>query len=118
MIKYLLIIFSLTNFYACVGKNCSNLPVKFRSYEDAATKISKVTFAISESVNTSKSSWITSAKYKSCDGENGFLLIGAGSSEYIHQGVPISIWKGFKEAESLGSFYNRYIKRRYHLMLE
>lgn len=102
---------------SCSSQPCSALPEKFSSYEEAASKIAKATFKVSESVNTSKSSWIRSAKYKSCDGETGYFLYKTDVKEYIHKGVPISIWKGFKEAESFGSYYNRFIKRRYQLVL-
>jgi uncharacterized protein (UPF0332 family) len=116
MIKFLTLVICVLSLQTCSAQNCSTLPDKFGSYEEATSKIAKATFKVSESVNTSKSSWIRSAKYKSCDGETGYFLFKTDVKEYIHKGVPISIWKGFKEAESIGSYYNRYIKRRYQLI--
>ena len=118
MIKSVQVIILLFLLNSCSAQNCTELPTKFSSYEDAASKISKASFKISESVNTSKSSWIRSAKYRSCDGLTGFLLIGTDDREYIHKGVPISIWNSFRKATSFGSYYNEYIKKRYRLIPE
>ena len=116
MFKYSIYLLIILLSQACSAQNCTDLPDKFKTYAEASSNISSATFKISESVNTSKSSWIRSAKYKSCDGETGYFLYKTDVKEYIHKGVPISIWKGFKEAESFGSYYNRYIKRRYQLI--
>lgn len=113
-IALLLILF--VAFCSCSAQNCTELPTKFSSYEEAASKISKASFKVSESVNTSKSSWIRSAKYRSCDGQTGYLLIGTDTREYIHKGVPIVVWNSFRKASSFGSYYNEYIKYRYRLV--
>lgn len=117
MIRIYIILFSLLFSQSCSSQPCSELPDKFKSYDEAAIKISKAAFKITETVNTSRSSWIRSAKYKSCDGLTGYLLIGTEEKEYIHKGVPIGIWKSFSKATSLGSFYNENIKNRYWLIL-
>ena len=103
---------------SCSAQNCTELPNKYNSYEEALSKISKASFKISESVNTSESSWIRSAKYRSCDGLTGFLLIGTDDREYIHKGIPVSVWNSFRKASSFGSFYNEHIKHRYRLVPE
>lgn len=116
MIKFLSFLFFLSLTHSCSAQNCTELPTKFSSYEEAVSKISKASFRVSESVNTSKSSWIRSAKYRSCDGQTGFLIIGTDSKEYIHKDVPLSIWNNFRKASSFGSFYNENIKNRYKLV--
>lgn len=113
-ISLLLILF--VAFCSCSAQNCTELPTKFSSYEEAASKIYQASFKVSESVNTSKSSWIRSAKHRSCDGLTGFLLIGTDDREFIHKGVPVSVWNNFRKASSFGSFYNEYIKNRYRLV--
>lgn len=114
-VQVIILLFLLNS---CLAQNCTELPNKFSTYEEAASKISKASFKISESVNTSKSSWIRSAKYRSCDGLTGFLLIGTDDREYIHRDVPVSVWNSFRKAASFGSFYNVYIKNRYRLVPE
>jgi hypothetical protein len=98
---------------------CKDLPASFKSYTEAISKIKEAKFKIKESANTSGSSWVTSANFYSCDGESGFLIYTTNKGyEYIHQGLPISIWNGFKNASSKGSYYNANIKRRYQLRIE
>ena len=111
-IPLFLFIFS-TLLYSCSNQNCNKLPANFSSYEEALTQIESSSFKIEESVNTSKSSWIRSASYYSCDGKKGYLLIETDSKTYIHKNIPLSVWEGFKEADSFGRFYSLKIKGVY-----
>jgi hypothetical protein len=104
--------------YAPHHLSCEDLPEIFDNYEDAHKKIHASEFAFSEKINTSRSSWIRGASYYSCDGKYGFLSILTDSKEYIHQNVPIHVWKAFKNAASFGSFYNKNIKHRYRLKIK
>ena len=98
---------------ACHSQNCNKLPQRFISYEQALSLVQRSTFNIYETANTSNSSWITSAKYYSCDGATGFFIYSTNKGyHYIHSGVPVSIWKAFKYASSKGSYYDRNIKNK------
>ena len=97
--------------------NCNNLPSYFSSYTDAVYRVKNAQFSYTDNVNTSRSSFVTSANYYSCDGKIGYLIIGLKYREYIHKDVPFSVWIAFKQASSFGQFYNRYIKGRYILYL-
>jgi hypothetical protein len=90
--------------------DCNQLPAEFSNYEEALQKVKAAHFLVEESVNTSKSSWIRGASYKSCDGQTGYFILRTDSDEYIHSDVSIENWKGFQEADSYGSYYNQYIK--------
>lgn len=100
------------------SQDCKTLPTTFDSYSQANKLVKSSTFEIKESVNTSKSSWIRGATYYSCDGEKGFFILQTDNKEYIHQNVPLDIWKGFKNASSFGSYYSRNIKGKYQLQLK
>ena len=93
------------------------MPTTFRSYSEALTTIQNAKFNITNSVDTSKSSWIEDANYYSCDGVNGFLIIETSKRDYIFKNVPIQIWNNFKNASSFGSFYNRKIRDNYQLVI-
>ena len=111
---FLILIFS----FACNSQNCNQLPTSFSSYSSAISKVKSSTFKIKETANTSSSSWITSAKYYSCDGQAGYFIYTTNSGyEYIHKGVPVYVWEGFKNASSKGSYYDANIKGRYRLPL-
>lgn len=103
---------------ACSEKtSCENLPQSFTSYTEAKKQIKSAKFKIKEEAITERSSWIRGATYFSCDGETGCFLFKTDSKEYIYKGVPYTIWNGFKKAESLGRYYNNYIKDKYKLTL-
>ncbi|WP_416441555.1 KTSC domain-containing protein [Phnomibacter sp. MR] len=103
---------------SCQSQSCKNLPKQFESYQAAEKLISNSSFKIDETVDTRKSSWIRGARFKSCDGSVGFLIIRLKDKTYIHQNVPSSIWAQFKMAKSFGQFYNQNIKGRYQLSLK
>jgi hypothetical protein len=100
------------------AQNCKTIPNSFNSYEQAVKAISNSTFSFTDKVNTSSSSWIRSATFKSCDGKTGFLIIGTDSNPYIHQNVPLSLWQSFKKASSFGSFYTKNLRGRYKLIIK
>jgi KTSC domain len=98
--------------------DCNQLPKTFQSYSEAISKIKSANFKIEQSLDASNSSWIRGAKFYSCDGISGYIIVTTNSKEYIHKDVPISIWGGFKNATSLGSYYDYNLKNRYHLELK
>jgi len=119
MIKRLNVITLITLIaLSCNSQDCNKLPVNFSSYSQAISLVKRSAFKINESANTSNSSWITSAKYYSCDGVKGyFIYTTIKNREYIHKGVPVNVWEDFKNASSKGSYYDYNIKNRYRLQL-
>lgn len=97
------------------NKSCSELPAQFQSYEEAESRITSVSFQFQDEVNTSKSSWIRGASYSSCNGQTGYFMLLTDKKNYIFQGMPVSIWEGFKGADSFGEYYNAYIRDRYYM---
>ena len=100
-----------------VQDDCAQLPNNFSSYDQAIHLVRSSSFKISETVNTSRSSWVRGAEYYSCDGYTGYFIIETSNRIYIHANMPISVWRQFKNARSFGSFYDYDIKGRYRLYL-
>ncbi|WP_310379618.1 KTSC domain-containing protein [Flavobacterium sp.] len=100
------------------SQNCNQLSKQFRSFEQATKLISNTTFTFSENADVSNSSWITSAKYYSCDNKTGFFVIKTSNKTYIHQNVPKTVWQNFIKAKSKGSFYSKNIREKYQLNLK
>jgi hypothetical protein len=96
---------------------CDSVAKEFRTYENAIDVVKAARFIFTDSVNTSNSSWIRGAWYYSCDSKAGYFIIKTDSRNYIHDKVPISVWQGFKNAESFGSFYNSNIRGKFRLDL-
>lgn len=97
--------------------NCEQIPNSFSTYDEALLQIESAHFEISESVNTSKSSWIKNASYYSCDGQTGYFVLGTSKKQYLFSNMPYMVWKQFENAESFGKFYNEQIKNKYHFQL-
>lgn len=112
---FILGFFLLFHLNSCNNQNCKGLPNNFSSYENAVNEVKSTNFTIEDSIDTSRSSFIESASFYSCDSKTGFLLVKIKSTEYIHQNVPISVWESFKRTDSFGSFYSRNIKGKYQL---
>ena len=112
-----LILLSLVIF-SCNSQDCNKSPDNFTSYTQAISLVKNSSFKIEETANTSNSSWIRSAKYYSCDGQTGYFIYTTKDHEYIHKGVPLTVWEGFKNAFSKGSYYDRNIRYKYQLNLK
>lgn len=94
------------------SQNCIDLPVQFPNYSEAVNRIKHASFQIQDAANTSKSSWIREASYYSCDGQSGYFMLLTDKKNYVFQGMPISIWQGFKGADSFGEYYHAHIRDR------
>lgn len=93
--------------------DCNQLPSSFNNYKQAFNAIILSHFDYVDSFNA-ENSFITKAIFKSCDGINGFIIVYIkGYHPYIYQGVPTSVWNGFKDAQSSGNYYNYNIRGRY-----
>jgi hypothetical protein len=115
MKKLVFILLFFVPFFCEAQVDCNALPINFTSYTDAVFKIKNAKFNFTENINTSRSSWVRGASYYSCDGKVGYLIIKTDRQNYIHKNLPITLWNGFKNANSFGSFYDRNIRNRYSL---
>jgi hypothetical protein len=115
--KFALICFLQMTLLSCNGQDCKQIPSYFNSYEQGISFIKKATFKYKDAANTSKSSWIRSALFYSCNGTTGYFILRTDKKEYLHSGVPLTLWKQFKNASSFGSFYDRNIRGRYRFNL-
>jgi hypothetical protein len=68
-----------------------------------------------QAINTNRSSFITKAEYNQYFEH---LILGLNGKRYDYCGVPTNIWNGFKNADSLGNFYNYSIKNKYSCGVE
>lgn len=113
------IAFCLLLSFAGHGQSCKDLPDKFDSYSQAIEEIQNATFKSTDKLPYSKSSWITSATYYTCDGYTGYLVYTTDKGkEYVHEKIPIRVWTEFKNASSSGSYYVHNMKGRYRLVPE
>ena len=48
------------------------------------------------------------------DGSRLFVLFHTSGTTYTHYNVPYSVYAAFMNAASMGEFYNRHLRGRYH----
>ncbi len=114
IISVVVLVFSIAY---CSSQNCNKLPTQFLSYKQAITAIRAAEFTLKDKLPSGKSSWIVSANYYSCDGQNGYMVYSTDKGkEYIHEKLPATVWKAFKNATSSGSYYVQNIKGKYRLI--
>ena len=95
-----------------------NIDVKnINEFHEAIATVKKLHFTVDEDVNTSRSTFIQAAHYYSCDGKTGYFIIKIKDFEYIHENMPIAVWKGFKGSSSFGTFYNLNIRNKYQMIV-
>src|SRR5439155_10595660 len=63
---------------------------RFKSYDEAIRYVRS--YYAGESINTSRSSWITSAEYFYADGRV-YLILGMKGRPYLFAGVPRDVWE-------------------------
>lgn len=116
VLRFLLLVFPILSFLSCTAdaqQSCEELEEKYVDADGMVDLLDQTSFSISEQFNTSQSSWIKSASYYSCDGAKGYFVLRTYKKVYLYKDVPKDLWIRFKQADSLGSFYNRQIKGRY-----
>ncbi len=106
--------------YACFLSSCSGLCdcekiSNSNSYVEAVIKAKNC--GASDRKMTFKSSWIREISFYKCNEKNGFLIIKTNKDEYIHSGVPKTVWLDFKNANSFGEFYNQNLKGRFQFII-
>lgn len=116
--KKIFLIFSLLIGLHCYSQDCNKLSNGFNSFEQASKLIFNSTFAFTDNADVSDSSWITSAKYYSCDNKTGFFILKTSNKIYSHQKVIKTLWQNLIKAKSKGSFYSKNIRGKYQLKLK
>lgn len=95
--------------------NCNKISNEWKSEKDAISLVENTVFTFSELVSPDQNSWMSSAHYYSCDKEYGYLIVKSEKKIFIHQDVPVVVWNALKNANSIGGYYNFYIKNKYRL---
>jgi hypothetical protein len=97
--------------------DCNQIPSFFNSWREAFVAIATCYFNYVDRFDA-ESSFITGGVFKSCDGQFGFLVVFFKDYHpYIYQNVPISVWEGFKNALSKGTYYNNFIRGNYRVYI-
>ena len=116
VLRFLLLVCSILSLLSCSAEaqqSCEQLEKKYLDADRMVSLLDQTSFSFSEEFDTSQSSWIKAASFYSCDGAKGYFVLRTSKKVYLYKDVPKDLWSRFKQADSLGSFYNRQIKGRY-----
>jgi len=92
-------------------------PESFSSYSEAIAWVRANPSLRRDAISTARSSWIEGSEYYSNGSGYGYLILNLKGREYIHENIPEEEWQRFKDAASLGQYYNRHIRGRYGFRL-
>ena len=116
--KHLIIFFLAT----CCAFSCKNKQSceSLTTFTDAASAyeiLQDVEFSLEKSHTFLSTEIFTTAEYKSCNSEDGFLILMERSTgnPYIHQKVPMSVWLGLLQDARKSDFYNVKIRGKFPL---
>ena len=115
MFKLLILLWFLN--FGDAPTSCEDLPTYYYSYARALSTVKNTSFSFDDAANTTGSSWVRALHYYSCDYQTGYLIMRTDKKEYLHNRVPMKIWKQLKNTQSKGEFYNQFIRHRYALNL-
>ena len=116
VLRFLLLVCAMFSILSCTAdaqESCEQLEEKYVDADGMVDLLDQTSFSFSEQFDTSQSSWIKAASYYSCDGAKGYFVLRTYKKVYLYKDVPKDLWNRFKQADSLGSFYNIQIKGRY-----
>jgi len=94
--------------------DCSFLTTEFKSYESALSAIEGASWTYKDycSKQCARSSFINGMWFYTCDNISGYLVIQLKSKKYTYHNFPLSLWHDFKESESKGQYFYRYINHK------
>ena len=93
--------------------NCDTLDISSFSLDEAISAIELSTFRYQQQFKISRTYGIMSARFYSCDGNSGYLILKVDKKDIIYLEVPETIWKGLISSADINGFYDAEIKGNY-----
>ena len=98
--------------------NCDSLKLNTLPITEAVSIIEQTTFRFQQQFKISRSYGVMNARYFSCDGILGYLIIKVDKKDYIYIDVPETKWKLLISSADMNAFYNEEIKGIYEVITE
>jgi hypothetical protein len=93
--------------------NCDTLDITSFPLEEAISAIELTTFRYQQQFKISRTYGVMNARFYSCDGNSGYLIIKIDKKDIIYVEVPEKIWKGLISSADINGFYDAEIKGNY-----
>ncbi len=96
--------------------NCDTLNLSSYSLEKAISAIETTTFRYQQQFKISRTYGVMSARFYSCDGSTGYLVIKVDKKDFIYLEVPETKWKELISSGDINAYYNTEIKGNYNII--
>ena len=98
--------------------NCDTLNLRSTPLPKAISTIELTTFRYQQQFKISRTYGIMSARFYSCDGELGYLVLKVDKRDILYFEVPEDIWKRLISSADINGFYEAEIKSNYDFIKE
>jgi hypothetical protein len=98
--------------------DCDSLYVLSSPIDEAIENIERSTFRFQQQFKISRTYGVMNARYYSCDGEKGFLIINVDRKDFVYMDVPKSIWDNLITSPDINTFYVSEIEESYDVITD
>jgi len=96
--------------------NCDSLDLSSDSLGELIKRIENSTFRFQQQFKISRTYGIMNARYFSCDGERGFLIMKIDKKDLIYFEVPKSVWDTLITSSDINAYYASQIRDHYEMV--
>ena len=98
--------------------NCDSLKITTLLVSEAISIIEQSTFRFQQQFKISRTYGVMNARYFSCHGKFGYLIIMVDKRDYIYIDVPKPKWTSLISSADINGFYDMEIKGNYEVITE
>ena len=98
--------------------NCDTLNLRTSTLREAVSVIEHATFRYQQQFKISRTYGIMSARFYSCDGNSGYLIMKVDKRDILYFEVPQPVWKELISSADINGFYDAEIKGNYDFIKE
>lgn len=98
--------------------NCDTLDISSFPLKEAISTIELTTFRYQQQFKISRTYGVMNARFYSCDGISGYLVIRVDKKDFIYLEVPETKWRGLISSADINDFYDTEIKENYDFIRE
>jgi len=96
--------------------NCDSLDITLLSLDEAILKVESSKFRFQQQFKISRTYGVMSAKYYSCNGKSGYLIMLVDKKDLMYLEVPKSVWDTLITSSDINAFYKSEIEESYELI--
>jgi hypothetical protein len=98
--------------------NCDSLNLPLISFKEAVKMIENSSFRFQQQFKISRTYGVMNAKYYSCDGEKGFLIMKVDKVNYLYLDVPKTTWDLLIKSPDINALYDQEIRTGYEVLVD